>query len=62
MNNSSFISIKFFIFNLFANYTLELLYQVLDAGKIYQTWPLMNGSYFPNDINFKDYKEFLEFK
>ena len=21
----------------------------LDAGKIYQTWPLMSGTYFPND-------------
>ena len=21
----------------------------LDAGKIYQTWPLMGNSYFPND-------------
>ena len=26
----------------------------LDAGKIYQSWPLMNGTYFPNDSNFKD--------
>ena len=23
----------------------------LDAGKIYQTWPLMNQNYFPDDIN-----------
>ena len=23
----------------------------LDAGKIYQTWPLMNDNYFPNDID-----------
>ena len=22
----------------------------LDAGKIYQTWPLMNNSYFPDDL------------
>ncbi len=26
----------------------------LDAGKIYQTWPLMNESYFPDDSNYKD--------
>ena len=26
----------------------------LDAGQIYQTWPLMNQSYFPDDSNFKD--------
>ncbi len=24
----------------------------LDAGKIYQTWPMMGESYFPNDFNF----------
>ena len=26
----------------------------LDAGQIYQTWPLMNQSYFPDDSNLKD--------
>ena len=26
----------------------------LDAGQIYQTWPLMSQSYFPNDSNIKD--------
>ena len=26
----------------------------LDAGQIYQTWPLMNQSYFPDDTNIKD--------
>ena len=26
----------------------------LDAGQIYQTWPLMNQSYFPDDSRFKD--------
>jgi len=26
----------------------------LDAGRIYQTWPLMNESYFPDDSNFTD--------
>ena len=26
----------------------------LDAGEIYQTWPLMNQSYFPDDYNIKD--------
>ena len=31
----------------------------LDAGKIYQTWPLMNDGYFPNDININNAKDFL---
>ena len=26
----------------------------LDAGKIYQSWPLMNNSYFPDDSNIKN--------
>ena len=26
----------------------------LDAGQIYQSWPLMNKSYFPNDSNLND--------
>jgi len=26
----------------------------LDAGQIYQTWPLMNHSYFPDDFNIED--------
>ena len=26
----------------------------LDAGQIYQSWPLMDQSYFPNDSNVKD--------
>ena len=31
----------------------------LDAGKIYQTWPLMGNSYFPNDIEMNNIKKFL---
>ena len=31
----------------------------LDAGKIYQTWPKMGNSYFPDDINFNNLKIFL---
>ena len=33
----------------------------LDAGKIYQTWPMMGSNYFPNDFNFKDLSSTLEF-
>ena len=33
----------------------------LDAGKIYQTWPLMGGSYLPNDLNFEKFISILEF-
>ena len=33
----------------------------LDAGMIYQTWPLMGNEYFPNDINVKKYYDLLDF-
>ncbi len=33
----------------------------LDAGKIYQTWPLMGNSYLPNDLIAKDINSFFEF-
>ncbi len=59
INNSKLNSIKFFLFLIFLQIIFGAFVSGLDAGKIYQTWPLMNNSYFPNDINFKDYKEFL---
>ena len=48
--------------NLPVVFTFILLFQILigalvsglDAGKIYQTWPLMNYSYFPDDSKFVD--------
>ena len=33
----------------------------LDAGKIYQTWPLMGYSYFPDDIKLDDIKNLFNF-
>ena len=33
----------------------------LDAGRVYQTWPLMGHSYFPDDTTIKNLKSFLDF-
>ena len=33
----------------------------LDAGRIYQTWPLMGQSYFPNDLIINNYKSIANF-
>ena len=33
----------------------------LDAGRIYQTWPLMGNSYFPDDVNFRIHDELINF-
>ncbi len=34
----------------------------LDAGKIYQTWPLMGYTYLPNDLIFTDLKNLFDFE
>ncbi len=60
-NKSKFSSIKIFIFLIFLQIILGGFVSGLDAGKIYQTWPLMNESFFPNDVDFFNYKEFLNF-
>ena len=44
---------------LFIQIIFGALVSGLDAGRIYQTWPLMNESYLPDDINFNNYKEFM---
>ena len=61
---------KFFKFNkyyspfsllvglIFFQITLGAFVSGLDAGKIYQTWPLMNENYFPNDVLVFDYLNF----
>ena len=33
----------------------------LDAGKLYQTWPLMNSNYFPDDIMIKNILDLFNF-
>jgi len=33
----------------------------LDAGLIYQTWPMMDQTYFPNDIEIKKFTNFFDF-
>ena len=44
----------FFIFCLLLQISIGGFVSGLDAGQIYQSWPLMNESYFPNDSNVKD--------
>jgi cytochrome c oxidase assembly protein subunit 15 len=44
----------FFILFLLLQICIGALVSGLDAGKIYQSWPLMNQSYFPDDSNLRD--------
>ena len=41
-----------FILALLIQISMGALVSGLDAGQIYQSWPLMNQSYFPDDSNF----------
>ena len=58
--NSSNIYLKFLLFLLFVQIVLGAFVSGLDAGKIYQTWPLMDGRYFPDDIPTKFFFNFNE--
>ena len=50
---------KFFIFLLFLQLIVGALVSGMDAGKVYNTWPLMGSSFFPDDSIIK---EFLSIK
>ncbi len=51
--------IKFFLFLLFVQLIIGAFVSGMDAGKVYNTWPLMGSSYFPDDSKFI---EFLDVK
>ena len=45
-------SIKLFLFLLFLQLAIGAFVSGMDAGTVYNTWPLMGSSYFPDDSNF----------
>jgi len=47
-------SIKFFLLLLFLQLIIGAFVSGMDAGKIYNTWPLMGSSYFPDDSVIND--------
>ncbi len=51
--------VKFFLFLLFLQLIIGAFVSGMDGGKIYNTWPLMGSSYFPDDSKFI---EFLNLK
>tara|TARA_A100001015_G_C15029440_1_gene732333 strand:+ start:192 stop:1139 length:948 start_codon:yes stop_codon:yes gene_type:complete len=53
--------IKIFILLIFLQIIFGAFVSGLDAGKIYQSWPLMNSSYFPNDVQIKNILDFINF-
>ena len=49
------------IFFIFLQIIIGAFVSGLDAGKIYQTWPLMNHSYFPTDVIIYSLKDLFDF-
>ena len=47
--------IKFFLFLLFLQLIIGAFVSGMDAGTIYNTWPLMGSSYFPDDSRFIEF-------
>ena len=47
--------IKFFIFLLFLQLIIGGFVSGMDAGKVYNTWPLMGTTYFPDDSKFIEF-------
>ena len=48
--NTKYLFLKIFIFLVFLQITFGAFTSGLDAGKVYQTWPLMNNYFFPDDL------------
>ena len=47
--NLNFLFLKVLIFLIFIQIIVGAFVSGLDAGRIYQTWPLMNNKYLPDD-------------
>ncbi len=52
----------FLIFLIFCQIILGAFVSGLDAGKIYQTWPLMGQGYFPGDFIYQNILNLFDFK
>ena len=60
--NNSLINItKLFIILLYLQIIFGAFVSGLDAGKIYQTWPLMGDKYFPDDVSMITLSSLLNF-
>ena len=50
--SSKLYFVKLFLFLLFLQLVIGAFVSGMDAGKVYNTWPLMGSSYFPDDTHF----------
>ena len=49
------------IFIIFIQIIIGAFVSGLDAGRIYQTWPLMGNNYLPNDLVINNFRSIIEF-
>ena len=49
------------IFLIFLQIIFGAFVSGLDAGKIYQTWPMMGNSFFPNDLKISRINDLIDF-
>ena len=52
---------QFFILLIFLQIIMGAFVSGLDAGMIYQSWPKMGNSFFPNDLSIESFKNIIEF-
>ncbi len=57
-----YIPFQFLIIIIFFQIVIGAFVSGLDAGMIYQTWPLMGNSFVPDDIILNEFKHFADFE
>ncbi len=60
--SKSTIPFLFLILFIFLQIIIGAFVSGLDAGRIYQTWPLMGYTYLPNDLIFTNFKNLINFE
>ena len=58
--NFDHIVLKVLLASIFIQIILGAFVSGLDAGRIYQSWPLMNGGYFPDDVTIGNFLNFSQ--
>ncbi len=59
--SSSSVPFLFLFFLIFLQIIFGAFVSGLDAGKLYQTWPLMGYTYFPNDLDYEKLVDLFNF-
>ena len=52
--NLKFSIFLFFLFSIFCQIVIGAFVSGMDAGQIYNSWPLMGSTYFPDDNNYSN--------